>query len=216
MMHSELDQPKLTPGMTIQVSPVGTDSLDPSLGTIEEVKGDNLKLKLDLSFAMLGPKDLLLLQVDDDDRVGWARVVRADIGDDVQVVLGSIRWETNMQQRSARYPSRHRSVLTYSEHGLNPGDKETKRSLGETINVSETGVRFRVRTPLRVHTIVKMELFIDEVEPFVALGRVVRIVEGAEGKSGGFEVGVEFLRKLGGEESLYDLLKTFESEEEAA
>lgn len=211
---SEIEQVfcQLEPGMTLQVSPVGTNSLDPSLGKILAVTKDNLKLELDLSFAMLGPKDLLLIQADGDERVGWARVVRSDIGDTVVVVLGSIRWEMSLHQRSARHDSSHRIVLTYAEPGLNPGDKDTRRSLGQTINVSETGVRFRVRTPLRIHTIVKMEIFINEDEPFVALGRVVRIVEGAEGKSGGFEVGAEFLRKLGGEESLFDLLKSFEEE----
>lgn len=217
MSESEKPLPKLEEGMTIQVSPVGTESLDPSLGKVERVEGETVSLRLDLSFAMLGRNDLLLLQLDEEERVGWARVVKADVSpEDVVVLVAGIRWEEGLRQRSARYPASFRIVLTYSEPGQSGGEKEVKRSLGQTINISDSGVRFRVRTPLRMHTIVKMEVFIDDSDPFVALGRVVRIVEGAEGKTGGFEVGVEFLRKLGGEESLNELLKSLEPTEEAA
>lgn len=216
MSETEKPFPKLEEGMTIHVSPVGNESLDPSLGKIEKVEGEIVSVRLDLSFAMLGRNDLLLLQLDKEERVGWARVIKADVSEDVLVLVAGIRWEEGPRQRSARYPASFRIVLTYSEPGQNGAEKEVKRSLGQTINISDSGVRFHVRTPLKMHTIVKMEVFIDEANPFVALGRVVRIVEGAEGKTGGFEVGVEFLRKLGGEESLSELLKSLEPVKEAA
>ena len=49
-------------------------------------------------------------------------------------------------------------------------------------------------------SLVHVQVYIKGEEPCVALGRVVRIVAGAEASAGGFEVGLNFVRFISGYE----------------
>lgn len=81
-------------------------------------------------------------------------------------------------------------------------ERDVKRTVGHTTDVSSTGARVRLRSALEVGTVAHMVIRISSDEFIEALGRVVRIVRGSEGGKGGYDVGFRFERVIAGRDLL--------------
>ncbi|HEY3781747.1 MAG TPA: PilZ domain-containing protein [Fimbriimonadaceae bacterium] len=136
----------------------------------------------------------------DESRTAWASVENVSLAGDVKIVsLGNIRFE-NMEVRAARCPLELSLTANYSDRQEN-----TIHTRGQSIDLSVSGLRARLDTPLKLSSLVHITLRFGDEKTLDAVAKVVRICEGGETASGGFEVGLEFQRYFRGYEHLIHL-----------
>lgn len=200
-------------GDQLSLARAGAEDLESSYGTVKDVSETGLTLEADSRLVFIRPGVLLILKAEDmDASVGWAAVDDVRVKEDgVVLKLTKPRWEDATKSRAPRVDLACRVIVSF----VDPGIRETKRTVGQSINVSLTGVRIRVRSPLPQSALLHLQLFLNE-DPCVAIGQVARIVEGSEAASGGFEVGINFVRFLQGYEELTDKVNDMESENSSA
>lgn len=145
--------------------------------------------------------------------LGWGIVgIHTIHGERTVLPIESLRWESGSGGRAHRVPCSVRVIVTHVVE--QEGERETKRTIGTLYNVSETGIRMRVRTPHTVGTLAHVQIYFEE-EPVVGLVRIARVVSGTECHSGGFEVGAKFIKILAGHSILTSFIRQHTQPEES-
>jgi len=133
----------------------------------------------------------------------WARLQSSELAGDVKLIhLSDLRFDGESKARAARC-----QIDLSLTAAFNDGrDQNTKRTIGQSINISMTGIRARFRStvPQGISVHVAIHLAPDQIVE--AIVRVVRIVSGSESASGGYEVGLEFQRFIRGYDFLLEAL----------
>jgi PilZ domain len=130
----------------------------------------------------------------------WASVENVALAGDVKIVsLGNIRFET-MEVRAARCPIELSITANYSDRQEN-----SVRTQGQSIDLSVSGLRAKLERPLPLGSLVHVTLRLEEDKTLDAVAEVVRICDGSQTASGGFEVGLEFQRYFRGYEHLIQI-----------
>ena len=120
---------------------------------------------------------------------------------DVKIVeLVNTRSEKSCKIRSTRLPIEITLSANYNDRA-----KTTKRTMGQTIDVSLSGIRAKFRTAVPQDGTVIISLHIAEDKTVEAVAKVVRIVDGQRSASGGYEVGIEFQRFIRGYDYLIEM-----------
>jgi hypothetical protein len=102
--------------------------------------------------------------------------------------------------RAARHPKCLRVAVDYlTANGL-------KRTMGETTDLSKSGVRIRVRNSIGIGTVAHLVMRVGTEGVVECLARVRRIVSGSEGRGGGYDVAFSFERFLEGQALFYRLI----------
>jgi hypothetical protein len=189
---------QVTPGEELWVEPLGIPNASPVKGSIAEVSDNGFALSLpEMGNPFPSGALLFLRPANKEDIVGWglAKDFRHD-GHQARVFIQSPVWETPPERRARRVPGPYWAHVSYlSSSGGHHGARKT---VGQLINLSISGVRVRLRNSVKVGEPVMLKVYIGEDRSFEAIGRVVRVVPGAETSSGGFDVGVCFVRILRG------------------
>jgi len=129
------------------------------------------------------------------ENAGWGAVERLEYAGDVKLLtLNSVHYETESKERAARLPIE--IWLSANFHR----DDIPQMTLGQSINLSLTGIRARFNKTVPEGTTIHTVLHLDEGKRVEAVARVVRIIPDSEG----CEVGMEFQRFIKGYEFLVE------------
>ncbi len=185
-------------GEELWVEPLGIPNATQLKGEVAEVTDNGFILSFPHLENPFSQGTLLFLRpARTEEVVGWglAKDIKQD-GQQARVFLQNPVWETPPERRARRVPGpywAHVNYLCASE-----GHSKARKTVGQLINLSISGVRIRLRSSVKVGEPVLLKVYIGEDKSFEAIGRVVRVVPGAETATGGFEVGVCFVRILRG------------------
>jgi len=131
----------------------------------------------------------------DESRGAWASVESCDLAGDVKILnLQNLRFEGESKARAARCEIE----LSVSAAFTDGREQLTKRTIGQTVNISVSGLRARFRSTVPHGISVHVSIHLEADKIVDAVARVVRIVPGSESASGGYEVGLEFQRFIRG------------------
>lgn len=202
-----MPDPRLSKDDRVLISRAGAESLETSEGVISDAGDSGLSVRLDQKMMFVSPGVLVLIRpAEGDQLVGWATVESvSNRAEFTHLTLSQLRWEDPTTQRAPRMPVDFRVIASYLD--TSEPEKETKKTVGQAMNLSLTGVRIRFRSAVPMGTLVHVQLFVDVDKPSVAVGRVVRVVPGTEAASGGFDVGINFIRFLQHYDEVVQLLR---------
>jgi len=164
-------------------------------GVVINTDEDRMQIALKGLGLVLRHGDLLYVKsTADDASTAWSSVQQVTLAGDVKIVhLSSTRDENSCKPRSTRLPIEIGISANYSDR-----DKNTKRTMGQTIDLSISGIRARFRTAVPEGGAVLVVLHLNDDKTVEAIAKVVRIVENSRSASGGYEVGLEFQRFIRG------------------
>lgn len=205
---------ELSPGQVVHLGRASAQTVDSFEVEVVSHSSGALTLKGPTDLAMLrhGSSVFIDPQIEGAS-LGWGIVgIHTLHGDHTVLPVESLRWEAGSATRAQRIPCSVRVIVTHVTE--QDGERETKRTIGTLYNISETGLRMRVRTPHTVRTLAHVQVYFEE-EPVIALVRIVRVVNGTECHSGGFEVGATFIKFLSGQEILTSFLHRHAESEES-
>lgn len=191
-------------GEEICIEPLGIPSASQIRGNVTEVADNGFALSLARVENPFPQGALLFLRPSKTENiVGWglAKDVKGD-GHQAKVFVQNPIWETPPERRARRVPGTYWAHVSYLCPGEGPS--RARKTVGQLINLSISGVRIRLRSSIRIGEPVMLRVYIGEDRNFEAVGRVVRVVPGAETSSGGFEVGICFVRILRGYHELLE------------
>jgi hypothetical protein len=199
--------PRLSKNDHVLISRAGAESLETSEGVIDDASDNGLSVKLNEKMMFVSPGVLVLIRpAEGNQLVGWATVESVSNRlEFTHLTLSQLRWEDPTTQRAPRMPVDFRVIASYLD--TSEPEKETKKTVGQAMNLSLTGVRIRFRSAVPMGTLVHVQLFVDVDKPSVAVGRVVRVVPGTEAATGGFDVGINFIRFLQHYDDVVELLR---------
>jgi hypothetical protein len=171
-------------------------------GVVINTDEDRMQVALKGVGLVLRHGDLLYVKsVAEESVTAWSSVQQVTLAGDVKIVhLESTREDGNVKPRSTRLPIEISLTANYSDR-----DKNTKKTVGQTIDLSLTGIRAKFRTAVPEGGAVLVVLHLGDDKTVEAMARVARIVDGERSASGGYEVGLEFQRFIRGYESLIEL-----------
>jgi len=168
-------------------------------GVIIQKEDDRLQVALRGAGLVLRHGSLIHLKSCGSPKVtAWGSVQHVGLAGDVKLVqVSSVRYEGQNNARAARCAIDLQISANYCDR-----DQNGKKTFGQTINISVSGVLARFKTTLSEGISVQMVLHLGAEKEVEAIARVVRIVQGTESASGGYEVGLEFERFIRGYEHL--------------
>jgi hypothetical protein len=163
---------------------------------------DRLQLALKGLGLVLRNGDLLhISSLADGNRAAWSCVQQVTLAGDVKIVqLTNTRFERASKPRSTRLPVEITLSANYSDR-----EKNAKKTLGHTIDLSLSGVRAQLKSAVPEGSSVLLVMRLADQKTVEAMAKVARIVEDARSASGGYEVGLEFQRFIKGYEALVEL-----------
>lgn len=154
------------------------------------LRGPGLVMKTGMSVHLQPPNE--------EQHAAWASVEQVTLAGDVKLLdLKAVRYENECVARAARCQIDVCVSANFSDR-----KKDTKRAVGHTVNLSITGIRARFRSVIPYGTNIHALLHLENDKIVEAVAKAVRIVQGSESASGGYEVGLEFLRFIRGYEHL--------------
>jgi hypothetical protein len=113
--------------------------------------------------------------------------------------MGDLVWH-------GKVPRAHRHTHEFSVTADYYSESEDlKRTIGQTLDLSASGSRVRLRSAVKKGTVARLVICIGEDKYVEALGRVARIVQGSESSGGGYEVGFHFERIIRGQDELMSM-----------
>lgn len=171
-------------------------------GVVVRTEGDAMQIALRGLGLVLRHGDLLhISSVSNKEATAWASVHQVTLAGDVKIVeLANTRYERACKPRSTRLPVEISLSANYNDRA-----KNTKRTMGQTIDVSLSGIRAKFRTAVPHGGTVIIVLHLADDKTLEAVAKVVRIVEGQSSASGGYEVGIEFQRFIRGYDYLIEI-----------
>lgn len=201
---------QLEPGQQVLVARAGAEEIEAASGTIVSHDGANLMVMLQQRLELVMPGVLMIVRPSIDGLTAWATAESIKgTSDGVSLTLKITRWEDAEQPRANRMRMGYDVDLTYRTPMSNLG---MKRTIGSTVDISMTGMRIKTRTPVANGSVAHVHLFISPERRVELLARVVRVVAGTEASSGGFEVGMVFIRFLKGYDDLVEIVWLAEEE----
>ena len=164
-------------------------------GVVIRTDEDQMQIALKGLGLVLRHGDLLYVKsLSDKNTTAWSSVHQVTLAGDVKIVhLVSTRNESCCKPRASRLPVEITLSAKYNDR-----EKNTKRTMGQTIDLSLSGIRAKFRTTVAEGSVVLLVLHIEDDKTVEALAKVARIVEDERSASGGYEVGLEFQRFLRG------------------
>jgi hypothetical protein len=167
-------------------------------GVVVLLEEDIVQVALQAPGLAVKHGDLLHVKCESTATTAWGSVDHLEYAGDVKLLtLGTVRYEGDTLPRATRCQIDLTVSANFSDRDLN-----AKRTIGQTVNLSVSGIRARFRTTLPQGAQVHAIIHIDSERTIEAMARVVRIVEGTESAFGGYEVGLEFQRFIRGYEHL--------------
>lgn len=183
--------------------------LDPSLtgsviGKITQSETKSLDVEVSVSQELLNAGRVFQIEAKSKDLLGWASLSswQEEAGKFI-LHLVNVRIETPDTARAERIPC---SYSLNTAHIADDNKSAPKRSVGQTINLSNSGARIRTRTPFPIGIMMYLAFHVEGDQIIETLSEVVRVVEGTEARNGGFEVGVFFRRIISGAEVLEEVV----------
>jgi hypothetical protein len=176
-------------------------------GVVEECEANSLEVFVRVNNFPMVPGSLIMLQkVGDAANIAWATLERSERGNGgFKLYCGNTRVETPENQRAARTPVDFLVHVTYLEKF--DGSNQSKQTIGTAVNMSTSGLRVRLRSPISVGSAVHLQLYISNEEAVVALARVVRVASGNQMQGVGYDVGLQFLRVLKNEHLIESVVR---------
>lgn len=176
----------------------GGDAVEETEATVQCLDENEVTLDADPRIVFVKPGALMKFRPEKDQGlVAFGKVKAAQREDGkLKLVLESLRWERDSSGRAERRSSSYRAIATFVDPDSE--SKETKRTTGTAVNVSLTGVRMKVRTPIPKGSLVHLQIFLNAELSINVLAKTARIVGGSEAHGGGFEIGMSFVRFLDG------------------
>lgn len=176
-------------------------------GVVEKCDANLLEVFVRVNNFPMVPGSLIMLQrVGDATNIAWATLERSERSNGgFKISLGSIRIETPENQRAPRTPVDFLVHVTYLENF--DGSNQSKQTIGTAVNMSTSGLRVRLRSPISVGSAVHLQLYISNEEAVVALAKVVRVASGNQAQGVGYDVGLQFLRVLKNEHLIESVIK---------
>jgi hypothetical protein len=195
---------ELKVGDELIVSRAGAEISEGFSASVHEVLDHAVVLEAGDGLQYIRPGVLLTLKSNvPESSAGFAAVEEVTPkGEGALLRLTKVRWQNTNMARAQRVDMDCRAIVSYVE---GPG-KETKRTVGQAINLSLTGVRIRLRTPLPANATVHIQVFLPGDQPFSAVAKVARIVEGTEAGDRGYELGLSFIRFMHGYDKMAALV----------
>src|SRR2546423_2311643 len=168
-------------------------------GVVIKTEGDTVQIALRERGILVKPGSMVHIKSNDDAALaGWGSVEGLELAGDVKLLtLGFVRYEGESRVRAARCPIELAMSAKYDDR-----DDLTQKIVGQTVNLSITGIRARFHTPAPQGVSLHMVLHLGEEKTVEAIAHVVRVVPGTETFDGGYEVGLEFQRFIRGYEHL--------------
>jgi len=120
------------------------------------------------------------------------------------LVLSEITWHGQCP-RAPRVACSFRVTVDYVV------GKELKRTVGETADLSASGVRVRVRAPMSLGTPAMLMIHINDAQAITGLSRVRRIAKAADHDDRGYDVAFAIERWVKGENLLSEIAGLTES-----
>lgn len=176
-------------------------------GKVEKCDISSLEVFVRVNNFPMVPGSLIMLQkVGDAANIAWATLEHCERGNGgFKLYLGSIRVETPENQRAPRTPVDFLVHVTYIENF--DGSNQAKQTIGTAVNMSTSGLRVRLRSPVSVGSAVHLQLYISNEEAVVALARIIRVASGNQTQRVGYDVGLQFLRVLKNEHLIESVVK---------
>jgi hypothetical protein len=186
--------------VTLSVNKDGTSLT--AEGVVIKSDGDGLQIAMRGKGILVKSGSLLHLTSAHNSSISaWASVDQIQLAGDVKLVqLSLVRYDNEALPRAVRVPIEIGISASFSDREAN-----MKRTVGHTVNFSTTGIRARFRAAVPIGTTVHVLVLLSEDKVLEAVAKVARIIEGAETASGGFEVGLEFVRFIRGYDHLADV-----------
>lgn len=178
----------------------GGDATEETTAAVVSISDTSICLDVDPKIIFVKPGALMSLRPEKQkELVGFGKLQTAERKDGrLLLTLEELRWEQSAEGRAERLVSDYRAIATFVDP--NSETKETKRTTGTAVNVSLTGIRMKVRSPIPIGSMVHVQIFLSSDKSVNVLAKTARIIKGSEAHGGGFEIGISFVRFLDGYE----------------
>jgi hypothetical protein len=206
-MDTDDSAPRLLPGAVITIAGAarpGHPVLESEAATVEHADSASTRVIAPTHFDAM-PGTTVFLQLGECGPAGWTQVLDvspADAG--LRLLLGPVRWEEPGSERAPRTECDYRIIATWITADPDTSLKDTKRTIGSALNISRSGVRFRLRSTVSVGTMMQLQIYYNVNDCITAMAKVARVAESGSEVSG-FEVAANFIRVLAGVEILNSL-----------